>query len=79
VENRRRFPRATPCASLQAAIQKVLLNPDDGLGSVLVMAVAHGSDRGKGSDHARPSEMQERLFGMLRTTSLSGFRTDGQG
>jgi hypothetical protein len=52
---------------LQAAIEKVLLSPDDGLESVLVLAVAHGSDgRVKSRIMLAPSDMQERLLEMLR-------------
>jgi hypothetical protein len=52
---------------LQTAIENVLLSPGDGLESILVLAVAHGSDgKVKSRIILAPSEMQERLLDMLR-------------
>ena len=51
----------------RAAIEQVLLSPDDGLESILVLAVAHGPDgKVKSRIILAPSEMQERLLQMLR-------------
>jgi hypothetical protein len=67
VENSPGYPSSDALRDLQAAIEKLLLSPDDGLESILVLAVAHGPD---GTVKSRmilaPSERQERMLEMLR-------------
>jgi hypothetical protein len=67
VENPPEVPSSDALRDLHAAIKKVLLSPDDGLESILVLAVAHGSDgQVKRRIILAPSEMKEGLFEMLR-------------
>jgi hypothetical protein len=67
VENPPEVPSSDALRDLQVAIEKVLLSPDDGLESILVLAVAHGSDgQVKSRIILAPSEKQERLLDMLR-------------
>jgi hypothetical protein len=60
-------PSRDAMRDLQTAIENVLLGPDDGLESILVLAVAHGSDgKVKSRIILAPSDRQERLLDMLR-------------
>ena len=67
MENPPDVPSSDALRDLQVAIEKVLLSPGDGLESILVVAVAHGSDgEVKSRILLAPSEMHERLLDMLR-------------
>jgi hypothetical protein len=67
VENSPGYPSSDALRDLQAAIEKLLLGPGDGLESILVLAVAHGPDGNvKSRMILAPSERQERLLEMLR-------------
>jgi hypothetical protein len=67
VENSPECPSSDALRDLQAAVEKVLLSPGDGLESILILAVAYGPD---GNVESRtivaPSERQQRLLEMLR-------------
>ena len=67
MENSPECPSSDALRDLQATIEKVLLSSDDGLESILILAVAYGPD---GNAESRtivaPSERQQRLLEMLR-------------
>ena len=81
MENSPECPSSDALRDLQAAVEKVLLSPGDGLESILVLAVAHGPEGTVKSRMilAPPPEMQGGCSRCCATTSLCPLRNGQPG